>query len=413
MTNDEQINFQVELSAVFRPGAPINSASLFSGRRQQVTDVMNATFQTGQHIVMFGERGVGKTSLAKTLADIMRNAGITALNSGTINCDGTDDFSSLWHKVFRELQVVVQMEKPGFGNGSDPTPVNLESLLPEKVTPDDVRVAIGRAVSMASDHRQMIVILDEVDRIKRRQVTTLLADTIKNLSDHLTPATIILIGVADAVDQLISEHRSIERSLIQVPMPRMSKTELEAIVTGGFEKAGMTISVETKQMIVSLSQGLPHFTHLLSLESAFIAVEARRTETTSDDVLDATGNAVKKSHSLLSSYLKATDSSQKNNLFREVLLACARAPKDELGWFSSADVCAPLSAIMRREYSVPYFARHLNEFVEEKRGPVLQKGGSSRQHKYRFVNPLMAPFVIIHALSCGLIQTLTAASTEL
>ena len=403
MTNDERINLQAKLSGVFRPGAPINSASLFSGRRRQVTDVIHATFQAGQHIAMFGERGVGKTSLAKTLDDIMKNAGITALNSGTINCGETDDFSSLWRKVFRELQVVVELEKPGFGARTDETSVSLESLLPYKIKPDDVRVAIEKALAMASDHRHMIVILDEVDRIQKKRLTALLADTIKNLSDHLTPVTIILIGVADAVDQLIAEHRSIERSLIQVPMPRMSKNELGAIIASGFQKSGMKISEEGKQTIISLSQGLPHFTHLLSLESAFIAVDAGRIETTNDDVLDATRNAVQKSRSLLSSYLKATESSQKNNLFREVLLACARTPKDELGWFSPADVSGPLSLIMQREYPVPYFESHLAEFVDKSRGPILEKRASTRQHKYRFINPLMEPFVMIHALSCGLI----------
>jgi hypothetical protein len=182
----------------------------------------------------------------------------------------------------------------------------------------------------------------------------------------------------------------------------MSKDELGAIIASGFQKSGMKISEQGRQTIISLSQGLPHFTHLLSLESAFIAVDAGRIETTNDDVLDATRNAVQKSHSLLSSYRKATESSQKNNLFREVLLACARTSKDELGWFSSADVSGPLSLIMQREYPIPYFERHLAEFVDKSRGAILERRASTRQHKYRFINPLMEPFVIIHALSCGL-----------
>jgi Cdc6-like AAA superfamily ATPase len=378
---------------------------LFSGRAQQVRDVINATFQPGQHIVLFGERGVGKTSLAKTLTDLLKGAGITALSSGTINCDGTDDFSSLWHKVFRELQATVRMEKLGFNASPEEKQINLDVLLPEKVAPDDVRYAISRAVTLTADPNQrMLVVFDEVDRIKERSVTTLLADTLKNLSDHLSPVTVIIIGVADAVDQLITEHKSIERSLVQVPMPRMSGEELSDIITKGFSKVGMTITDEAKTKIVSLSQGLPHFTHLLALESSMVAVNADRKNVEILDVASAAKTSVEKSHSLLSAYHKATISNQRNNLFKEVLLACVLTPKDSLGWFSTADVSRPLSVLMKRAYSAPYYSRHLSEFTKDERGAVLQQGRSGKSHRYRFTNPLIGPFIILHAISCGLIN---------
>lgn len=404
MTQNERIGFQANLSVVFRPGAPIDSKTLFSGREKQVDDIINAIFQPGQHVVMYGERGVGKTSLAKTLADLLQSAGVTPLSSGTVNCDGTDDFSKLWHKVFRELQIVVKSQEPGFSPNTQEVPINLDMLLPDKVAPDDVRVAIVKAINLVATNKRMILIFDEVDRITKKNVTTLLADTIKNLSDHLVPATMIFVGVADAVDQLISEHKSIERSIVQVQMPRMSPAELEEVIQKGFTTAKMSIAEDAKQHIMALSQGLPHFTHLLSLESALIALAADRTNLTNDDVLCATQNAVKKSHSLRSAYDKATNSPQTNNLFKQVLLACAMARKRDLGWFTGSDVVQPLSKLMGKEYSLPYFARHLGEFSSEKRGPVLQKYTASKQHKYRFVNPLLEPFTVIHALACGLLK---------
>ena len=271
MKSEERWGYHNKLSDIFRPGAPVNSKQLFSGRQGQVDDVINATFQPGQHVVMFGERGVGKTSLAKTLVDMLKGAGITPLSSGTINCDGTDDFSKLWHKVFRELQIVVRTEKAGFARQStEEIPINLDSLLPRKVSPDDVRVAINQAIALAAEKKRMIIILDEVDRIKNKQVTTLLSDTIKNLSDHLVPVTMILVGVADAVDGLISEHRSIERCLVQVAMPRMSREELNEIIRKGFFYATMTIAKEAAEEIISLSNGLPHFTHLLSAGKRYL-----------------------------------------------------------------------------------------------------------------------------------------------
>jgi len=410
MTTEERYTYQGRLSAHFRPGAPIDSSTLFCGRQQQVDDVINATLQVGQHVVMFGERGVGKTSLAKTLASILKNAGITPLSSGTINCDGTDDFSALWHKIFRELQLVVKLSSPGFAASTEEKSLNLDSLLPEKVAPDDVRAAIMQAVSLGEEKKSMIIMLDEVDRIKKKHVTTLLADTLKNLSDHLVPVTVILIGVADAVDQLISEHKSIERSIVQVPMPRMSSDELREVVENGISNATMTISDEAKHEIVTLSQGLPHFTHLLALESGIRALGRNSIDVSKLDVIDATKTAVSKSHSLLSTHRKATLSPQKMNLFEEVLLACALTKKDALGYFSSGSVVEPMSKIMKKPYPVPYFARHLGEFASEKRGKVLQKSGTPRQHLYRFDNPLLEPFIIIKALSCGMLDEETFMS---
>jgi Cdc6-like AAA superfamily ATPase len=404
MTQDEKVGYQVRLSDAFRPGAPIDSRALFCGRTSQVDAVVNGVFQPGQHVIMFGERGVGKTSLCKTLVDILKNSGITPLSSGTINCDGTDDFSSLWHKVFRELQVVIRLEKPGFGNSTEEQAIDLDNLLPDRVAPDDVRVAITRALAESTNRKRMLVVLDEVDRIKKKNVTTLLADTIKNLSDHLVPATLILVGVADAVDQLIAEHKSVERSIVQVSMPRMSVQELGEIIEKGFKKAEVEIEDAAKKQIVGLSQGLPHFTHLLSLESALLAINADRTTVLRSDVDEAIKTAVSKPHSLLSCYEKAVSSPQSHNLFEEVLIACALTKKDDLGWFSSSTVIPPFSDLMNtgKQYSVPYFSRHLNEFSSEKRGAILQKSGTSHQHKYRFANPLIEPYIIMRALSSGL-----------
>ena len=75
-----------------------------------------------------------------------------------------------------------------------------------------------------------IVIIDELDRITDAGTKAKLADTIKTLSDNSTKTTLVLVGVADSIDDLILEHRSIDRALVQIQMQRMSKLELMEIV---------------------------------------------------------------------------------------------------------------------------------------------------------------------------------------
>ena len=84
-----------------------------------------------------------------------------------------------------------------------------------------------------AEHRKLILIVDEFDRIQDPDVDTLFADTIKTLSDFSLDTTLVLIGVADDVDDLITEHESIDRCLVQIQLPRMPLDELAEIVPVG------------------------------------------------------------------------------------------------------------------------------------------------------------------------------------
>jgi response regulator RpfG family c-di-GMP phosphodiesterase len=50
---------------------------------------------------------------------------------------------------------------------------------------------------------------------------SIFAETVKTLSDNAVPATVVLAGVADSMDQLVAETRI---------HPRMSKAEIKEIV---------------------------------------------------------------------------------------------------------------------------------------------------------------------------------------
>jgi hypothetical protein len=149
---------------------------------------------------------------------------------------------------------------------------------------------------------------------------------------------------------------------------------------------------------------LPHYTHALSLHAAQRAVIDERAELNWEDVSAATDLAVQKAeHSIQTAYRLATQSPQKGNLFPQVLLACALAPKDEHGYFPASAVREPMSAIMKKKYEIPAFARHLSAFTTELRGAVLQKSGTEYRYFYRFSNPLLQPYVVMDGLAKGLI----------
>lgn len=389
----EQMKLNAEIAKIFTPSAPIDNAALFAGRTPQLLKVINAISRRGQHVVLYGERGVGKTSLANILFEALESMALGSYEVKAVNCEAGVTFSILWHNVFRNL--TFKEGRAGFKSADDDRVA--DDLLAELVTPDDVRYMFEQL------EKPTVVIIDEVDRISDPEITTRLADTIKTLSDHSVNATLVLVGVADSVDDLIAEHLSIERALMQVPMPRMSSVELNEIMEKGLPKVGMTISPDAKAQISQLSQGLPHYTHLLALHAAQNAVVNDRLSIDIEDVQAATKTAVDQAQqSVIRAYHNATIS-PRGNLYAQVLLACALAPTDDLGYFSSSEIRMPMSTIMGKPYDIPAFSRHLNDFCEDKRGPVLQRTGFPKRYKFRFINPLLGPYVIMNGLKRGLI----------
>ena len=134
------------------------------------------------------------------LSDIFADRQLTQLRSVGVNCHTNDNYASIWANVFRELE--------WDGNGEwDARDAPRE--------PEHVRYALQRLDGGA------LIVVDELDRLEDDEALSLLADTIKTLSDHSVPVTLVLVGVADSVEDLIGDHQSVVRALTQIHIPRM------------------------------------------------------------------------------------------------------------------------------------------------------------------------------------------------
>lgn len=355
----------------------------------------DAVNQRGRHAILYGERGVGKTSLANILHLVMRRPN-KELIYVRVNADPTDTFTSLWKKVFKRMNYVVTT------SGGEALKTIAEDF-PGQLTPDDVQLVLAEF----SANQVPIIVLDEFDRIADRATTQLVADTIKALSDYSVGATVILVGVAEDVSSLIQGHESITRSLVQVKMPRMSTDELKQIILTRYKRCGIATDADAVWKMIYLSRGLPNYTHLLAMHSATYSIDQKRLSVTHKDVDAALERSVRElDQSNKEKYMSAIRSQRgEDTLYPSVLLACALAPTDELGRFQQSAVTGPLNKLNPgKNYQAATFALHMNALCMPERGSVLQKFGTPRNYRYRFTDPMLQPYVILKALSEGVLD---------
>jgi len=386
---------EILASKVFTPATPVSENALFAGRMTELRRVIDTINQRGRHSVIFGERGVGKTSLATVISSRLSVPGTNVI-APRVNCDSNDTYTSLWRKVFAQIDLLKKTPAVGFQLTIFQETVKAADVIPLNAGPDEVR----RLLSLLATTGNLILIFDEFDRILDETTRRMMADTIKALSDHDIPVTIVIVGVADSVGDLISQHESIERAIVQTKMPPMSIPELEQIIDNGMARLQMSIERAPRAEIAMMCQGFPHYAHALGLHATRACLDRNALTVTHADV----DTAIKLSlldvdQTIRSVYDRAVFSPQKDTLHAQVLLACALVKVGEFGYFSASNVRDPLSAITGRAYEIPGFSRHLKDFSEESRGRILQKEGVERKFRFRFRNPLMKPLIIMKGIA--------------
>lgn len=391
-TAEDWATLRAEITEVFSPGAPVQERDLFAGRGSQIALLEDAVNQRGRHAIVFGERGVGKTSLANVLRLVLHRPN-KELIYVRVSADPTDTFVSLWKKVFKRMSYVASSMQGSVTK-------RISEDFGAEMSPDDVQLVL----SEFDDNYTPIIVLDEFDRIRDGTTTQLIADTIKALSDYSVNATVVIVGVAEDVSTLIQGHESITRSLIQVRMPRMSTEELKQLILTRYARCGITTDEDAVWKMIFLSRGLPYYTHLLAMHAARYAIDRRKMVVKHDDVDRALDGAITElDQSIREKYVMAVRSQRaEDTLYAPVLLACAFAATDELGRFQQTAVAAPLNRMIPgKNYQASTYALHMNAFTEAERGGVLQRFGTARNYRYRFADPMMQPYVILKGLNEG------------
>jgi Cdc6-like AAA superfamily ATPase len=378
-----------EVLETFTPGPAINEVAQFAGRKATIQRLQDIAAERARHAIIFGERGVGKTSLSNIFHKDL-NTPTRVVREIAVDADSADSFDSLWRKVFRRIQWP-----------DDDGPLDLQFAGGE-IEPDHVYLQLARF----GQNELPIIIIDEYDRIKDESCRILMTDLLKALTRLPNNPTLVLVGVAENIVTLVRDHASISRNLVQVPMHRMTNEEISEVVTSRTRRLRMKITQDAVWRITYFSAGLPFYAHSLGKYSALTAIENQRLDIDENTVLSSIDRCMADvDYMITESYTRATEKIyRKGNIFAQVLAACALTETNDIGQFTAAAVEEPLSAIMGKTYEVPSFSFHLNEMSGPERGAVLRKTGARRTFQYHFSEATMQPYIIMKSLKEGIIS---------
>ena len=214
---------QVErLHTAFRPHFPIEDPDAFFGRERERTRVREALTQAGLQVVVYGERGCGKTSLV--------NVATSGFQGVKVFCEREADFA----RIMRDIAWAVHQLDPEtrvYDAARDTITVNGTVIPLNGMTGNNLLSILPADVPFC-------VILDELDRVQDRRAIQLLAELTKNAATKHRNLTFIMVGVATTADDLLEGHASNFRNLLQVQLDRMEEPELSAILTRGESTGG-------------------------------------------------------------------------------------------------------------------------------------------------------------------------------
>jgi hypothetical protein len=395
-TTDDWRPLELEVGRLFS-AAPFSAVGsldhgpvqeLYPGRGAEIRLMMQAVRDPAKHILLYGERSLGKTSLSNTFWRSRSTLDQPVLVA-RVQVYPSDDFSSLWTRALEEFKTVFR----------DSQEIRSDF---EHVSPDIVR----REFQKLPAHLGAIMIIDEFDLLRTKEARELTANLLKSLHDHATNVTILLIGVAENIEDLVTNHQSLRRVLTLIKLERMNKVDLEKILDSRLRMTPLRISDDACTEIVTLSCGLPYYVQTLGRFATLNAIKNHRLRVESEDVNAALEGFLDESGKLFDNdYQVGVESRQDNNIFREVILACALAPCDPGGIFNPTEVTKMLNLMNpENSYSHARVQQYLSQFTSERRGKILTRSGVKAGYRYRFSDALMQPFVIMKGINAGMID---------
>ncbi|WEK44104.1 MAG: ATP-binding protein [Candidatus Sphingomonas colombiensis] len=267
---------RLKLQQAFTPSQPVQDAKRFAGRKETLAAVIRAVEEQHLHTVIFGDRGMGKTSLLHVFSRLAREARYIVRYT---SCSETSEFDPVFRACAADIPLL-------YHSDFDPTSEaaerggTLADLLPEPpVTP----VQLGEIFARVSGTRVLIV-LDEFDRAHSAEFKRSIAELIKSLSDQSARVQIVIAGVAANLSELLEHIPSIRRNVIGIPVTSMNEDEVRELLRIGETASGLTFEESARRTVIEAAQGSPYVAGLIAQYAASSTLDRELEEVELHDV---------------------------------------------------------------------------------------------------------------------------------
>ena len=268
----------------FTPSLPVARASMFAGRVDVLRTLIQSIEDQQLHVVIYGERGIGKTSLLHIFSQIARDARYIVRYS---SCGEDTEFSAFFRAIMKDIPLLYHGD---FAPTSEETEKgrSLADLLPDgELTVAQVSEVFGRLSGT-----RVLILLDEFDRANAPSFRRSIAELIKNLSDRSVCVQLVIAGVASNLTELIEHIPSIRRNILGLQIPNMEKTEIEELIHNGETVCGLRYDEQVVETITAVAHGSPYIASLISQHAGIYALDREAMAVEKADVLAAVKRAL-------------------------------------------------------------------------------------------------------------------------
>ena len=275
---------RAKLRFAFTPSQPVADRRQLAGRQDVLKTIIQAIEDQRLHVILYGERGIGKTSLLHVLSQTAVDARYIVIYT---SCGANSTFDDTFRAVAADIPLL-------FHSGFSPTGTEAEKgstladLLPdEPLSPRK----FGDLCAKLTGTR-VLIILDEFDRALSGSFRRDIAEVIKNLSDRLGRVQLVLAGVAADLTELVEHIPSIRRNIFALRIPKMSEAEVTAIVANGERESNLSFDAAATAFVVEVARGSPYIANLICHHAGHAALDQNRSTVVPGDVGSAIDRAI-------------------------------------------------------------------------------------------------------------------------
>lgn len=257
------------IAEVVSPSQPISSIEFLKGRESELQDIERALYAPGRNVFIYGDRGVGKSSLAATAAYQYQNAEASPIFVGgakdetfvgmVANIANQAIGRSRLHttKTTRGLALDWRGLKWSWGHE-----LSVKEVTSQLTTVGD---AVDLLAEVAAIHSASpVVVVDEFDQIGDPEERNKFAALLKHLGDRGVPLKMIFTGIGETISDLLGAHASATRQLAQIELGRLDWDARRDVVVQAAQSFGLDVDPNVAWRIAIVCDGFPHYIHLIT-----------------------------------------------------------------------------------------------------------------------------------------------------